>query len=380
MAEEPAVVVTCLLCSGLLPAGEEGVVEQHMREQHRVFANMPLMVGATRLEGIKLELVAQMVADLGREMPKAGDETKGESMDNLNKYYIYNDEDMVKCELESNSESDKEEEYKPEKVKRPYKKSTKKTPHEKMGKIDKVIRSTGFQPEMGPCVCPICRKDFVTTDAISEKAYRRHVYSHRVGKWNCDCGVVHETHKHNHPKKFHIYTVHRGSLHCSTCHQTFRDESLYKEHIEKHGAGNGSTECICDDCGFTAKNKYLLSNHKAYKHDHTVTTCELCGDQFQGRLKMMVHKRRSHTNAGPKQCPHCGGTYSQIWKHMREMHTEEKDKKYHCEYCQRGFMERHKMEAHIRSAHTGEKPFACRYMCGQACAEAGNRKKHEVSR
>ena len=45
----------------------------------------------------------------------------------------------------------------------------------------------------------------------------------------------------------------------------------------------------------------------------------------------------------------------------------------------KGFVDNMRMKGHIRSRHTGEKPFPCRYLCGQACAEAGNRKKHEIT-
>ena len=48
-------VMSCVLCSGLLPRGEDEVVEQHMKEQHRVFTNLPLVVGTSRLEVGQLE-------------------------------------------------------------------------------------------------------------------------------------------------------------------------------------------------------------------------------------------------------------------------------------------------------------------------------------
>ena len=118
---------------------------------------------------------------------------------------------------------------------------------------------------------------------------------------------------------------------------------------------------ICDSCGFTAKNQVLLNNHKAYKHDTEVVTCETCGLEFQGRLKMMMHRRRAHLNGGKKQCPYCAGTYTNLWRHMKVMHTEDKDKLYTCKYCAKGFVDNMRMQGHIRSRHTGEKPFPCRY-------------------
>jgi len=140
------------------------------------------------------------------------------------------------------------------------------------------------------------------------------------------------------------------------------------------------TMFICDSCGFVGKSQYLLNNHRAYHHDTTIVHCEMCGQGFQGRLKMMMHRRRAHINAGEKQCPYCGGTFTNLWRHMKVSHTEDKDKKYKCDFCEKGFVDNSRLQAHLRSRHTGEKPFPCRYLCGKACAEAGNRKKHEITR
>ena len=120
------------------------------------------------------------------------------------------------------------------------------------------------------------------------------------------------------------------------------------------------TMFICDSCGSVGKSQYLLNNHRAYHHDTTIVHCETCGQGFQGRLKMMMHRRRAHINAGEKQCPYCGGTFTNLWRHMKVSHTEDKDKKYKCDFCEKGFVDNSRLQAHLRSRHTGEKPFPCR--------------------
>ena len=46
--------MSCLLCAGLLPKEEEEVVEQHMKDHHRVFTNMTLVVASSKLEATQL--------------------------------------------------------------------------------------------------------------------------------------------------------------------------------------------------------------------------------------------------------------------------------------------------------------------------------------
>merc|ERR1719282_2163985 len=141
------------------------------------------------------------------------------------------------------------------------------------------------------------------------------------------------------------------------------------------------TEIMDASVGKSGKErKRTKQKDRAYHHDTTIVHCEMCGQGFQGRLKMMMHRRRAHINAGEKQCPYCGGTFTNLWRHMKVSHAEDKDKKYKCDFCEKGFVDNSRLQAHLRSRHTGEKPFPCRYLCGEACAEAGNRKKHEITR
>ena len=57
--------LSCLLCAGLLPEKEEEAVEQHMKEHHRVFTNITLVVAVSKLEADQLAVVTKMVVDMG---------------------------------------------------------------------------------------------------------------------------------------------------------------------------------------------------------------------------------------------------------------------------------------------------------------------------
>ena len=171
---------------------------------------------------------------------------------------------------------------------------------------------------------------------------------------------------------------------CDGCQQVFSNHSALKMHVGYKHAFTGkydskeASEIKCSDCDFTTKTHTSLANHRAWNHDSNIVMCDVCSEKFPGREKLMLHKRRAH--GGKKQCPHCEGSYSNLLKHKKIMHTDDKDKPYSCLVCEKGFIDKSRITAHMRSAHTGEKPFPCRFLCGTFCSEAGNRKKHEVKR
>ena len=69
-----------------------------------------------------------------------------------------------------------------------------------------------------------------------------------------------------------------------------------------------------------------------------------------------------------------------MWIHMKTMHTKDSEKKYQCDECGKGFVELGKYEAHKMSVHMKERPFVCRFGCGAASSDKGNRKKHEITK
>ena len=373
-----------MLCCSLLPRAEVGVVEQHMKEQHRVFTNLSLVVGASRLEASQLELVMGVVRDIDSVVENLGVKEEGMKKDDQKKEKVSDIESYMDVALEELDNVDFTAKDKPQKVQ--YKTKIPKrakvsftfiSPEKDKEKDNKQNEYSWDEPELGACVCPICPNTFIVTDEPSEKVYKSHVFDHKVTKWDCYCGVKFDG---NILKKLHIYTVHRGKYHCTKCSRAFKEEDLYTDHMNGHDKSEELSKIICDDCGFTAKTEILLGNHKAYKHDTKTAICDVCAKKFPGRLKMMIHKRRVHIHGGKKQCPHCGNMISQLRKHIKIMHTDDKKKLHSCSICGRGFIDITRLNCHMRSAHTKEKPFPCRFLCGASCAEAGNRKKHEVTK
>ena len=51
-----------------------------------------------------------------------------------------------------------------------------------------------------------------------------------------------------------------------------------------------------------------------------------------------------------------------------------RERKFHCEYCEKSFSRPSELEMHVRS-HTGERPYQCK-ICGRGFTQKGNVKKH----
>ena len=81
--------LSCLLCAGLLPKDEEEVVEQHMKDHHRVFTNMTLVVASSKLEENQLAVVTKMVVDMGvaKVVVRIWEDQQKNSIDENKKYF-----------------------------------------------------------------------------------------------------------------------------------------------------------------------------------------------------------------------------------------------------------------------------------------------------
>ena len=273
------------------------------------------------------------------------------------------DDGELKTELSDHVQDVKkeyEEELKPMKKKRGIKKGS-----SILGSVDK--KTLPQTPTLGPCQCPLCKKQFDVFDMESEKQYRRHLYVHRVRKFDCQCDKTWETDK---DLKLHIYKYHRGNLHCETCRQTFHSEDKYEEHLAEDP--HKEEDFVCDDCGFTSPNKATFYAHIKYHHDKDIKACTLCFKEFEGTFRLKLHMRTFH--AEKKPCPLCGEMIKKMGMHMRTMHTKDSEKKYPCDLCEKGFAELGKLEIHKMSVHIKARPYVCRFGCGAATNDKGNRK------
>ena len=135
---------------------------------------------------------------------------------------------------------------------------------------------------------------------------------------------------------------------------------------------------MCDACDYTADSEAKLYGHAKYNHDDSLHICDLCSKEFKGDTRLKLHIRSSHREKKP--CPYCGKFIWNLWKHIKTAHTSDSEKKYQCDECDKGFVDMYTMEGHKRNVHIRDRPFVCRYMCGIASNDKGNRKKHEIAK
>ena len=367
---------SCLLCGNVLqPEGMEAFIT-HLQNQHKVINNSEFIILASML----------MPQDISQVVNFMQSVCTARSMSPFQ-------EQLVSCELQGNEKCSERsvpemigkteevfdniksepitvikeecEETKPVKRKPGGLKGV-----SIMGCLDKKLLPR--DPILGPCKCPVCKQQFYVIDFVTEKAYRRHLYSHNMRRFGCQCEKTWQSVK---DLKMHIYSVHRG-VHCEACRQTFMREEESAAHMASDP--HKQEPLMCDDCGFTTTTKTTFYSHIKFHHDKNIQVCELCSKEFNGTLKLKLHKRRFH--AEKKPCPICGEMIKSMWIHMKTMHTKDSDKKYQCDECGKGFVEQGKYESHKMSVHDKARPFLCRFGCGAATSDKGNRKKHEVTK
>lgn len=84
----------------------------------------------------------------------------------------------------------------------------------------------------------------------------------------------------------------------------------------------------------------------------------------------MIKHRKKHEHSG-KSCKFCSAVFEnsiQLYKHMEEMHENEKNVV--CTLCGKKFFKEWNLKLHM-NIHSGVKPFMCE-ICGASFALGGN--------
>ena len=136
---------------------------------------------------------------------------------------------------------------------------------------------------------------------------------------------------------------------------------------------------MCPICGKLLKTQSQLPKHIESTHGklkiEDFKPCHICGKEFKSVGLLQAHVKRYHKEK--EACPHCGDKVRNLKKHIEGMHTLDKDKKYQCQDCEKGFMEKQKLEIHRMNVHLKLQPYKCRYGCDIAYNDVSNRNQHE---
>ncbi|XP_041650866.1 zinc finger protein 2 homolog [Cheilinus undulatus] len=104
--------------------------------------------------------------------------------------------------------------------------------------------------------------------------------------------------------------------------------------------------------------------------------CDLCDKSFTQKKALVIHIR-SHTGERPYSCSTCDRCFSQrktLVVHMRS-HTGERP--FSCPFCEKSFSVNGTLTRHIR-VHTGEKPYNCS-VCGRSFSLLTRLKSHKCA-
>ena len=248
-----------------------------------------------------------------------------------------------------------------------------------MGKLDKLALQ---EPVLGESLCPVseCAKLFSVTDSQTEMLYRRHIFYHKWKKilrlQGCCCKINVENSDSDLSIKLHMYREHRGRYHCKKCFKSFwaEDDLIQHNLTEPHI----KDPFVCDDCGYTSDSKTKFAYHRDYHHSNQTFVCHICSKTFQNTTRYQQHLNRDHSEKKP--CALCGEMIKNMPRHIKTMHTEDRDKKHVCNECGKGFSEITALKSHQMSVHIKARPFPCRFGCGASSNIAGNRNKHEINK
>jgi len=141
--------------------------------------------------------------------------------------------------------------------------------------------------------------------------------------------------------------------------------------------GENGERLVCDTCAKSFASKSSLVNHIKMQHGNPkLWKCEKCGSNYKSFAHYSAHVILHE--APTVLCLQCGKkfhTQSNLERHEKSQHMDEKDMDFHCSQCGKGFMTTQSLEGHM-NMHLGLKPYKCRY-CNNCYQNHSNCYAHE---
>ncbi|EDV43184.1 uncharacterized protein Dana_GF18364 [Drosophila ananassae] len=103
--------------------------------------------------------------------------------------------------------------------------------------------------------------------------------------------------------------------------------------------------------------------------------CDVCGNFYEKRGRMMEHRRR-HDLVCQYQCELCDAKFQVREQLRKHMYSHTGSKPFKCSFCSRQFFYESVLKSH-ENVHRGIKPYVCK-VCDKAFAYAHSLTKHEL--
>jgi stress-induced morphogen len=153
-------------------------------------------------------------------------------------------------------------------------------------------------------------------------------------------------------------------------------DNLLPEHIAIQDEDNGILLCkrchksfVFDDCKkhIKCKEKKSTSVGKLYE-------CTFCDKKCQSSSHLKYHIRSAHTGERPYKCTLCSMSFLQIVKLKRHILTHTGEKPYQCDICNVCFRTGYHLKEH-RNIHTKLTHHSCD-ICSRSFADSSNLRRH----
>lgn len=156
---------------------------------------------------------------------------------------------------------------------------------------------------------------------------------------------------------------------CRHCCKTFPGRGRLVEHVR---SDHPDVEFRCELCGASFRSSTALRMHREVHATGRSHACRFCGENFQGRLLLIVHMRKTHIRYRCRQCGKAFVHRTSLQKHS-EVHRP--DKIHKCRHCDKAFANELNRTCHERRCHDDDRRPRCA-TCQRTFASGSSLKRH----
>jgi KRAB domain-containing zinc finger protein len=165
---------------------------------------------------------------------------------------------------------------------------------------------------------------------------------------------------------------------CDICGWVTNIRCSMKTHMIKHIR---EPTFMCDQCVVSFPTSSYLAIHMRETHSNSIIKCTKCEKTFRTPRRLRAHDRAVHQeNNKTFMCTVCNKGFHAQYRlnaHLLGHQQAFMEERFQCPHCERKFRYKPGMQYHIRSAHTGEKPYSCPIDgCFERFYDYSNAKKH----
>ncbi|XP_075224326.1 uncharacterized protein LOC142326076 isoform X7 [Lycorma delicatula] len=204
--------------------------------------------------------------------------------------------------------------------------------------------------------CKECGRLFTSAEYAKLHYLRVHIEKDRLFTCNiCDKKFKNKTHLEKHVKCVHI----GNPVSCDRCGKVFKQEFYLKYHQDKVHSERSS---LCEICG---KNVKEYDRHMEMHKGRIEVTCDICGKTYASDKHLRTHNRQVHSNLDRKHiCNICGASFKDNYVLKNHLETHSNERKYKCDLCDKTFKLKTVLRTHKR-VHTNVGPYFCKH-CGDS--------------